>query len=153
MSTFLVVLTTVLVTIVLTCAACSRRQRRRFEVSGDTFACQVRLVAGSPAGWPSRRDRVKGCGLWVHDVLLVQRGRWLPRLMALRVRLPEDSIRAATRNECRGLGADPLVIELRLDDGALVEVAARQWHREQLAGPFLAAAVASLPPHPQGRFQ
>jgi hypothetical protein len=85
----------------------------------------------------------------VHDVLLVQRGRWLPRLVALRVRLPEDSIRAATRSEFDGLGAAPLVIDLRLDDGALVAVAARPWHREQLAGPFLAAAVTSLPPRTQ----
>jgi len=68
------------------------------------------------------------------------------------VRLPEDSIRPATRSEFQGLGYAPLVIELRLDDGALVAVAARPWDREQLAGPFLAAAVASMPPRSEKRY-
>jgi hypothetical protein len=151
MSTFLVVLATALVTIVLTGAAVSRRQSRRFEAVGDTFTCRVRLVAGSPPGWQSRRTRGPDRGLWVHDVLLVQRGRWLPRLVAMRVRLPEDSIRVVPRSEFRGLGPAPVVIDLRLDDGALVTVAARPWDREQLAGPFLAAAVESLPPRSQER--
>jgi hypothetical protein len=147
MSTFLTVLTTVLVSIVLTGLTLSWRQRRRFEAVGDTFTCRVRLVAGSSRNWPSaRRDGGPGRGVWAHDVLLVQRGRWRPRLLALRVRLPEDSIQVAARNEFRGLGRAPVIIDLRLDDGALVRVAARQRDRDELAGPFLAAAVASLPP-------
>ena len=125
MSTFLVLLTTTVVSIVLTGFTFSLRQRRRFEAAGGTFACRMRLVAGSPPDWPSgRRDRGRGCGLWVHDVLLVQRGRWRPRLVALRVRLPEDSIRAVAPREFRGLGSDPVAIDLRLDDGAIVRVAA-----------------------------
>jgi len=151
MDTFLLVLATVLVSVALTAAVLSRGHRRRFDAAGDPFACRVRLVAGSPPGWSAGWDRSRARGLWVHDVLVLQRGRWFPRLVALPVRLPEDSIRSAGRAEFRRLGLSPVVIDLRLDDGALVTVAAGQWHRTQLAGPFLAAAIASLPPRPQQR--
>ena len=153
MGTFGLVLATVVISVALTGAALSRRQRRRFEVAGDLFACRVRLVSGSPPGWSTRWDRSRAHGLWVHDVLLVQRGRWFPQLVALPVRLPEDSIRPADRKEFRRLGLNPVAIDLRLDDGALVTVAAGKWHRTELAGPFLAAAVASLPPRPQERYR
>jgi hypothetical protein len=151
MGTVWLVLTTVVVSVVLTGAILSRRQRRRLEATGDVFACRVRLVAGWPPGWSRRWDRAKAHGVWVHDVLVLQRGRWFPRVVALAVRLPEDSIRVVDRGQFRRLGLNPVVIDLRLDDGALLTVAAGQWHRTELAGPFLAAAVASLPPRPQQR--
>jgi hypothetical protein len=151
MSTFLLVLASVLISVVLTGAAVSRAHRRRFREAGETFACRVRVVAGSPPGWSGGWDRSRAHGVWVHDVLVLQRGRWFPRLITLAVRLPDDSIRAAGRAEFRRLGLSPVVIDLRLDDGALVRVAAGQWDRTLLAGPFLAAAIASLPPRPQER--
>ena len=64
----------------------------------------------------------------------------------LPVRLPDDSIRFAEPGEVNGLTTMPLVMELRLDDGSLVAVAAATQDRTSLAGPFLAAAIATLTP-------
>jgi hypothetical protein len=118
----------------------------RFCSAASTFRCKVRR-AGAPGrspvdAWPRRRVRA----LWVHDVLLLKRGALFPRLTALPVRIPEEALRSAGR-DMRRLGADPLVILLRLDDGTFAEVAARSEDRRQLVGPFVAAA---LPGPPQG---
>jgi hypothetical protein len=94
-----------------------------------------------PPQWPRRRVRAA----WVHDVLLVQRGLLRPRTVALPVRGPDHPIRAAGRIELAGLGSLPVVITLRLDDGRMVDIAAREADRTALAGPFLAAAISGLP--------
>jgi len=101
----------------------------------DTFFCKVRPVTRSR--WPIRRSR----GRWVHDVLLIRRGRWLQRTVALPVRLPEDNPRPADCDGPSGLGLRPYTLQLRLDDGSLMEVAAAAADRVTMVGPFLAAAV------------
>jgi len=117
----------------------------RFCSAASTFRCKVRRV-GAPRrspleAWPRRRVRA----LWVHDVLLLKRGALFPRLTALPVRIPEDALRSAGHREVRRLGADPLVILLRLDDGTFAEVAARSEDRRHLVGPFVAAALPGPP--------
>jgi hypothetical protein len=148
MTSVLQVLATALVSAVLVGNGVSRRQRRRLSLAGATFPCQIWWLAGSAVGRGDRSGIRRAKAVWVHDVLLVQQGRLFPRLLALAVRLPEDSIRFAAHGEATRLGHTPLVLELRLDDGALVAVAAASRHRTLLAGPFLAAAMATLRPHP-----
>lgn len=130
----------------------------RFCPRATTFACRVRAVNRPgdhrpdhrPARWPRRRWR----GAWAHDVLLLKRGALLPRVTALTVRMPEDALRDAWPRELRGLGHDPVVVLLRLDDDSLVEVGAAREHRADLVGPFMAAVIPGLPrgrperPHP-----
>jgi hypothetical protein len=55
-------------------------------------------------------------------------------------------MRFAAPGEATGLGRRPLVMELRLDDDTVVAVAAADRDRTLLAGPFLAAAIATLTP-------
>jgi len=121
--------------------ALARRNRRRD--GARPFACVVR-----PAGrsrWPLRTSRAT----WAHDVLLVSRGVMFPRITALPVRIPEETLRDSRPGELRRLGGEALVILLRLDDGELVEVAARSRDRTQLVGPFMAAAISGLPYGPR----
>ncbi|HEX6754574.1 MAG TPA: hypothetical protein VF109_01365 [Mycobacteriales bacterium] len=124
-------------------AAVSCTSRRRLARIGGSFRCRV----WSPAGFRLVRNRSnlgRARAVWVHDVLLVQRGRLFPRLFALPVRLPDDSMRFAAPGETTGLGRMPLVMELRLDNGSLVAVAAAERDRTVLAGPYLAAAIGTL---------
>jgi len=127
-------------------ALTARTQRRRFaRYHGESFPCRMR--------WPNRGTRRKrqlwlpgrARARWIHSVLLVQRGRLVPTTLTLPVRLPEDAIREASL-DVRRLGQRPVTIRLWLDDGSLVEIAARNRDRTLLAGPFLAAAVVSLGP-------
>ena len=87
----------------------------------------ARGPARTPAtgSWPRLRWR----GEWVHDVLLLERGVLLRRITSLSVRMPEEALRNAWPGEIRGLGLDPVVVLLRLDDDNLVEVAAPSEHR------------------------
>lgn len=145
MTTVLQVLASVLAGTAVVVAAISRSHRRRLRRAGATFRCQVWSLAGFRTG-RNRSKLGKARAVWVHDVLLVQQGWLFPRLVALPVRLPEDSMRFAAPGEVTGLGRIPLVMELRLDDGALVAVAAANKDRTLLAGPYLAAAIATLTP-------
>src|SRR5690349_330239 len=114
--------------------------------SAVTFPCRLRpagrLGHPRPGSWPGLRWH----GTWVHDVLLLERGVLLRRITSLSVRMPEEALRSAWPGEIRGLGRDPVVVLLRLDDDSLVEVAAAGEHRTDLVGPFKAAAIPALPP-------
>jgi len=146
MTTVLQVLASVVASAAVLTTAVSWSHRRVLRRVGATFPCRVWSLAGFRLG-RSRSSSGRARAVWVHDVLLVQRGRLFARLLVLPVRLPEDSMRFAAPGETTGLGRMPLVMELRLDDGALVAVAAANRDRTLLAGPFLAAAIATLAPH------
>ena len=127
----------------------TRPAAARSSPSGTTFPCRLRpagrLGHQRPGSWPRLRWR----GEWVHDVLLLERGVLLRRITSLSVRMPEEALRNAWPGEIRGLGLDPVVVLLRLDDDNLVEVAAPSEHRGDLVGPFRAAAIPGLPPAPR----
>ena len=134
---------------VLAGIALSSWHRHLLSKAGPTFACRVWSLTGSRPGRRNRTRVRRARAVWIHDVLLVQRGRLVPRLQVLPVRLPDDSMRFAKPGEVVGLTTMPLVLELRLDDGSLVAVAAASQDRTLLAGPFLAAAIATLTPRGQ----
>jgi hypothetical protein len=145
MTTVLQVLASAGTAAIVVVAAISWSHRRRLRRVGATFRCRVWSLAGFRTG-RNRSSLGRARAVWVHDVLLVQQGWLFPRMLAIPVRLPEESMRFAAPGEATGLGRIPLVMELRLDDGALVAVAAANRDRTLLAGPFLAAAIATLTP-------
>ena len=145
MTTVLQVLASAVVSGVVVATAASWRHRRRLSRAGAAFRCRIWSLAGFRLG-RNRSSLGKARAVWVHDVLIVQQGWLFPQLLVMPVRLPEDSMRFAAPGEATGLGRIPLVMELRLDDGALVAVAAANRDRILLAGPFLAAAIATLTP-------
>jgi hypothetical protein len=146
MTTLLLVLAASAGSAALAVIVLSGKHRHDLSKAGPTFACRIWSPAGSRPGRWNRASVRRARAVWVHDVLLVQRGRLFPRLLVLPVRLPEDSMRFAEPGEVSGLTTMPLVIELRLDDGSIVAVAAASQDRTSLAGPFLAAAIATLTP-------
>lgn len=147
MAVLLVVLVLALIAVVALVAV--RLGRARFCPSATTFPCALRPAGrqGSPqrGRWPRRRWRAA----WAHDVLLLERGVLLPRVTALTVRMPEEGLRDVRPDEVGRLGRDGFVVLLRLDDDSLVEVAAARAHRNDLVGPFMAAAIPGLPRGPR----
>jgi hypothetical protein len=122
----------------------------RFPSHTATFRCKIRPVAVAGARqhrWPRRRSRAA----WVHDVLLVRTGPVLVGLRALAVSTPEEPLRDTRPGEVRGLSTRAVALVIRLDDGALVEVATAARHRTQLVGPFFAAAIPGLGHGPRER--
>jgi hypothetical protein len=120
------------------------RERRELLRTSTAFRCRLRLVSG----WlpPLRRTwRGRRCwATWVHDVLLVRRGVSPRTTTAYAVRFPEGSVEAASAKEVRGLGPQPLRLRLRLDDGAVLELAAPGEAMTPLVGPFVVAAMNTL---------
>jgi hypothetical protein len=125
--------------------------RWRFGRAPGAFRCKFRAPGRPVAGFTPRWDRRRTNAAWVHDVLLAQRGLFWPRVVALPVRIPEDSIRHLPAEDVRGLGSAPQVLGLRLDDGQLVEVATASAAHSVVVGPFIAAAMTGLPTAPSER--
>jgi hypothetical protein len=125
--------------------------RWRFARAPGAFRCRFRAPDRPVAGFAERWDRRRTNAVWVHDVLLVQRGLLRPRVVALPVRIPEDVIRYVPAEDMRGLGSAPQVLGLRLDDGQIIEVATASAAHSVVVGPFVAAAMTGLPTAPAER--
>ncbi len=110
--------------------------RRQFQKAPGVFPCRVREILGSgeEAGW----GRPKSYGRWVHDVLLLHSGLALIRYRALPVASVEKPVALAEDTRFKG---DAVSIQLRLDDGSLVEVAGPAEARQLLVGPFAEGAT------------
>jgi hypothetical protein len=147
-------MTVVVLAILLTCcllllgAALGRAVvlHRRLVSRLDVFRCKVRVESGTVTRlarrWPHRACRAE----WSHDVLLLHRGLGFAWTQPLDVHIAEDVIEPVRNTEKVGLGPGAVAFRLRLDDDAVIAVAAPAQAREKLAGPFLAIAVHGLPP-------
>jgi hypothetical protein len=131
----------------------ARVGRRRFQRAGDAFRCRLRTNGYTSAVWPRLRQRWsrRMWARWVGDVLVVRRGPVLARTVLLRAHRSPTDVYAVPTQDVRGLGPDPIAIDLKAWDESRIEVAADQGHRLSLVGPFLAAAVSALPTAPAPR--
>jgi hypothetical protein len=95
------------------------RQVRR---APDVFACKLRVVSGVAPGLSTNFPRRKGYANWVHDVLALRAGPGLMRIYLL----PVAGLAAPARGgdpAVKGLGEKPQLLAVRLDNGAVVEIA------------------------------
>jgi hypothetical protein len=110
------------------------RRRRSVQRIEGLFKCRLRTVASSRSGsytWPRRQVRAR----WVHDVVVVYRGR-LDRRTDL---LPVSTVHGRV-GPILDIHGDPCVsLRLELDDGSTVDMATRPHFADELAGPFFGA--------------
>ena len=109
--------------------------RRRVRRTPGVFRCRLR--AAGPI-CESRWSRTKRHACWVHDVLLVLRGPTLTRCEALPVSNVTGPVVSVT---VTGLGERPVWLRLHLDDGRLIDLAARKGDVASATGPFVAASL------------
>jgi len=119
-------------------------QRRRIVGTSGVFRCRLRSSSWGLDTLTQRWSRRTAYAVWVHDVLVVYRGVALSRVLLLACRFAEDLEDAPP--SLRRLGPAPLQLRLRLDDGAIVEVAAPRRACSDLVGPYVAAQL-----HPSER--
>jgi hypothetical protein len=119
-------------------------QRYRVVNTAGIFRCKLRSSSWGLDSLSRHWPRRVAYAVWVHDVLVVYRGLGLGRVLLLACRFAEDLDDAPP--SLRRLGPCPLVLRLRLDDGAIVEVAAPRRTCPELVGPYVAAQL-----HPSGR--
>lgn len=120
--------------------------RRRVVRDPEVFPCAVRILSGAVPGirpglrW--RRFRAR----WVQNVLLLRNGPALGWAVPLPVRVAEDELETAGAAAEEHLGREAVQLRLRLDDDAVVVVAAARGDVERVAGPFFAMAVRRSSP-------
>jgi hypothetical protein len=95
--------------------------RRSFCRSPGVFKTTLRLHEGEVHGLDGSWPRLPGYGRWVHDVLIVHRGMALVRTTAYPVASCGPAL-APTEPPPSHLGDAPLVMQLALDDGAIIEM-------------------------------
>lgn len=101
------------------------------------FCCKIRVSDGwhpdFAEAWPKRNVRAT----WVRDVLIVFHGWAFVRVQGLAIACAQGSVHALPRQSARRLGRHPVALDLVLDEGARLEVAAPMHARTLLCGPFL----------------
>jgi hypothetical protein len=132
-------------------AAETARVRRRFGRNPGVFRCKLRAPDNPSAGLRRSWDRAPRRAVWVHDVLLVQHGVLRQHIVALPARIPDDVLGPVAFGAAKGLGPDPQLLPLQLDDGRVIEIAVPAGARPLVVGPFLAAAIPGLPVPPAER--
>ncbi len=139
--TWIVVLALLLIIALTVIVVYRVNSHRQFTRLPDLFQCRVRTVRGRLPGIGERWQPRPVWASWAHDVLLVRLGRWPATTHVLAVRCADGSVETVPDGELRGLGPEPVMVRLRLDDDAVVEVATSGAARDLVVGPFLAACL------------
>jgi hypothetical protein len=119
------------------------RQVRR---TPDVFACKVRVVSGVAPGLSTKFPRRKHYANWVHDVLVLQAGPGLLRTSLLPVAGLAAPARGGDPAEVKGLGEKPHLLAVRLDNGAVIEIAVPETAAERLREPLATTKPAAAAP-------
>jgi hypothetical protein len=115
--------------------------RRRFKQAPEVFRCKIRLVSGTGSSLTTNWGRMPGYARWVHDVLVVNQGLALVRVLPLPVAEVVTGPDKADPAEIKRLGPAPRVLTLRMDGDSTVELAAGEPDELRMLGPFAGAAV------------
>jgi hypothetical protein len=110
--------------------------RRHFRNSPGVFPAKVRLNSGTFDGLSESWPPVAAYARWVHDVLLVNKGLALVRTQPLPVAAAEGRVEQADPQEIKRLGNHPVLLRFRLDNGAIIQLAAPGEARSLACGPF-----------------
>ena len=117
--------------------AASLWSRKKFKETPGVFPAKVRLESGAFDGIGDKWPRMPAYALWVHDVLLLHKGPALVRTLPLPVSASDGIVQPAESEQIKWLGDDPIVLALKLDNGAVVQLAAPNEARERAVGPFM----------------
>lgn len=115
--------------------------RHRFKQAPGVFRCKLRLVAGTAGSLKTRWGRAPAYGRWVHDVLLVNQGLALVRVLPIPVTGVVAGPDKADPAVIKRLGPAPRVLSLRAEGGSSIELAAGEPDELRMLGPFADTAV------------
>ena len=87
---------------------------------------KTRLEASAGSDEEPNWPRMSGYAQWVHDVLIVRKGLGQMMSVPYGVSAVEGPIPEEKAGEVKGLGDNPFVTSLRLDDGSVLQVALRE---------------------------
>lgn len=116
--------------------------RHRYRQDPAVFRGNCRVIDGRVDALDDSWGRTPVYVRWVHDVLLITRGLALVRVLAIPVADLVDGPAPVGQDGLRRLGAAPVAVRLRTDDGATIELATAADDHENLLGPFVSSTPA-----------
>jgi hypothetical protein len=119
---------------------------RQVKKTPDVFPCKVRVVSGEALRLSPKFPRRKSYANWVHDVFALRTGPGLLRTYLLPVAAVAAPVRGANPAEVKGLGENPQLLAVRLDNGAVVEIAVPETVTARLREPLNAKKPAATAP-------
>ena len=78
-----------------------------------------------------------GRAIWAHDVLILEKGLLIPRTLHYEVVDAVQSAQPANSELAKGLGDSPITMQFRLEEEAVIEIAARGEDSESTQEPIL----------------
>jgi len=104
----------------------------------DVFKLKVRMVSGTHRHTGEKFPRMAARALWAHDILILEKGLLIPRTLHFRVLEGIHHPQPADPDEIKSLGDSPVVMQFRLDDGGVIEIATPSEELADDQGPFFA---------------
>jgi hypothetical protein len=105
------------------------------------FNTKVRMVSGTYRHTGYNFPRMTGNAIWAHDVLILEKGLLIPRTLHFEIADAVQTAHPADPEQVKGLGESPITMQFKLDNGAVIEVAARNEESEWAQEPFLLDAL------------
>jgi hypothetical protein len=119
-------------------AAALWRQYQIRQMIG-AFKTKIRIVSGTHkhvgSSFPFRPEHA----LWEHDVLFMEKGFLLRRLLHFAVTESVQPPQPADPKQVRWLGDAPVTLQFRLDDGTVIEIAVPGEMSAKAQGPFFSS--------------
>ncbi len=103
--------------------------RSKVKKQPGIFPVKLRPEAGPDAEKEPKWSRT-GYAQWVHDVLIVRQGLGLMQTIPYGISGVEGPAQDGNPEVIKGLGEHPKVIQARLDDGSILQVAVGELHPE-----------------------
>lgn len=111
--------------------------RRRFQRRPGVFPLRMRNLSREGDRWSGKMHAV-----WVHDVLLANKGLALVRTVPYGVQRTSRSISRVDASSVKGLGDDPVSFIVVFDDASEVEIATEAHIADTALGPFSSQELA-----------
>jgi hypothetical protein len=105
--------------------------RHRFQKTPGVFPMRTRDLSGEGQKWSGKMH-----ALWVHDVLLANKGFALVRTVPHGVQQISRHVSQMDASTVKGLGDDPVSLVVVFDDGTEVEIATDADFADAASGPF-----------------
>jgi hypothetical protein len=101
------------------------------------FKTKLRVVSGTYRPTGNDFPRMAGNAIWAHDGLIVEKGLSIPRTLHYEITEAVQPTQPGDPELVKGLGDSPITMQFWLEEGTVIEVAARGEDSEFAREPFL----------------
>lgn len=112
--------------------------RHQIKQLPDVFKLKVRVIKGTYRHIDDKFSRTALYGLWAHDILIVEKGLLVGRNLHFPAAEGVQPPQTADGDKVKRLGDNPVTMQFRLDNDAVIEVAAPGDAVQEAQGPFFA---------------